>query len=98
MQREISEHARWVSSLAFSLSLSLYARNGFSNFTTNDLEGYEDRDRFVILQKVGLDEKQTKRTIRKQIFDCVLLTFAFAFCASGFAYHMLEPYVESAVS
>ncbi|RSJ79771.1 ABC transporter permease protein YxdM [Streptococcus cristatus] len=28
-------------------------------------EGYEDRERFVILQKVGLDQKQIKQTINK---------------------------------
>ena len=29
-------------------------------------EGYEDRENFVILQQVGLDQKQTATTIRKQ--------------------------------
>ncbi|MTV88869.1 ABC transporter permease, partial [Streptococcus pneumoniae] len=28
-------------------------------------EGYEDRERFIILQKVGLDQKQIKQTINK---------------------------------
>ena len=28
-------------------------------------EGYKDRERFVILQKVGLDQKQIKQTINK---------------------------------
>ena len=53
-------------------------------------EGYEDRDRFVILQKVGLDEKQTKRTIRKQILTVFFLPLAFAFVHLAFAYHMLS--------
>ena len=30
-------------------------------------EGYEDRDRFVILQQVGLDEDEVKRTINRQV-------------------------------
>ena len=30
-------------------------------------EGYEDRDRFVILQQVGLDEHEVKRTINRQV-------------------------------
>ncbi len=30
-------------------------------------EGYEDRDRFVIMTKVGLDEDQTRQSIRKQL-------------------------------
>ena len=53
-------------------------------------EGYEDRDRFVILQKVGLDEKQTKRTIRKQILTVFFLPLIFAFVHLAFAYHMLS--------
>jgi ABC-type antimicrobial peptide transport system permease subunit len=30
-------------------------------------EGYEDRERFVILQKVGMDDRQVKSTINRQI-------------------------------
>ncbi|VUX02551.1 Bacitracin export permease protein BceB [Streptococcus constellatus] len=53
-------------------------------------EGYEDRERFVILQKVGLDEKQTKQTIRKQMLTVFFLPLAFAFVHLAFAYHMLS--------
>ena len=53
-------------------------------------EGYEDRDRFVILQKVGLDEKQIKQTIRRQILIVFFLPLAFAFIHLAFAYHMLS--------
>ena len=53
-------------------------------------EGYEDRDGFVILQKVGLDEKQTKRTIRKQIVTVFFLPLIFAFCHVAAAFHMLS--------
>ena len=53
-------------------------------------EGYEDRDRFVILQKVGLDEKQIRQTIRKQILIVFFLPLAFAFIHLTFAYHMLS--------
>ena len=53
-------------------------------------EGYEDRDRFVILQKVGLDKKQTKQTIRTQILTVFFLPLAFAFVHLAFAYHMLS--------
>ena len=38
-------------------------------------EGYEDRERFVILQKVGLDQKQIKQTINKQILTVFFLSF-----------------------
>ena len=53
-------------------------------------EGHEDRDRFVILQKVGLDEKQIKQTIRRQILIVFFLPLAFAFIHLAFAYHMLS--------
>ncbi len=42
-------------------------------------EGYEDRERFIILQKVGLDQKQIKQTINKQVFNCFLPPFALCF-------------------
>jgi len=53
-------------------------------------EGYEDRDGFVILQKGGLDEKQTKHTIRKQIVTVFFLPLIFAFCHIAAAFHMLS--------
>ena len=37
-------------------------------------EGYEDRDRFVILQKLGIDQKTIKKSINRQVIDCILLT------------------------
>ena len=37
-------------------------------------EGYEDRERFVILQKVSLDQKQIKQTINKQVLT-VFITY-----------------------
>ena len=53
-------------------------------------EGYEDRERFVILQKVGLDQKQIKQTINKQVLTVFFLPLAFAFLHLAFAYHMLR--------
>jgi len=53
-------------------------------------EGYEDREGFVILQKVGLDEKQIKKTIRRQILIVFFLPIIFAFLHLAFAYHMLS--------
>ena len=53
-------------------------------------EGYEDREGFVILQKVGLDEKQIKKTIRRQILIVFFLPLIFAFLHLAFAYHMLS--------
>lgn len=53
-------------------------------------EGYEDRERFVILQKVGLDQKQIKQTINKQVLTVFFLPAIFAFLHLAFAYHMLS--------
>ena len=53
-------------------------------------EGYEDRERFVILQKVGLDHKQIKQTINKQVLTVFFLPVVFAFLHLAFAYHMLS--------
>ena len=40
-------------------------------------EGYEDRERFVILQKIGLDDLQVKQTIRKQVLTVFFLPLIF---------------------
>ncbi|EHI76263.1 efflux ABC transporter, permease protein [Streptococcus sp. oral taxon 058 str. F0407] len=53
-------------------------------------EGYEDRERFIILQKVGLDQKQIKQTINKQVLTVFFLPLLFAFLHLVFAYHMLS--------
>ncbi|MEF2571995.1 MAG: ABC transporter permease [Streptococcus salivarius] len=53
-------------------------------------EGYEDRERFVILQKIGLDDQQVKKTIRKQVLTVFFLPLIFAFIHLAFAYHMLS--------
>ena len=53
-------------------------------------EGYEDRESFIVLQKVGLDEKQTKATIRKQILTVFFLPLIFAFLHIAVAFHMLQ--------
>ena len=53
-------------------------------------EGYEDRERFVILQKIGLDDQQVKKTIRKQVLTVFFLPLIFAFIHLAFAYHMIS--------
>ncbi|HEV9559513.1 TPA: ABC transporter permease [Streptococcus pneumoniae] len=53
-------------------------------------EGYEERERFIILQKVGLDQKQIKQTINKQVLTVFFLPLLFAFIHLAFAYHMLS--------
>ena len=56
-------------------------------------EGYEDRDNFVILQQVGLDQKQTATTIRKQILTVFFLPLFFSFLYLGVAYKMIAKIV-----
>ena len=53
-------------------------------------EGYEDRERFVILQKIGLDDLQVKQTIRKQVLTVFFLPLIFTFIHLAFAYHMIS--------
>ena len=57
-------------------------------------EGYEDRERFVILQKVGLDQKQIKQAINKQVLTVFFLPVIFAFLHLAFAYHMLSLFLK----
>lgn len=42
-------------------------------------EGYDDQERFEILQKVGMDDREVKRTINKQILIVFFLPLAVAF-------------------
>ncbi len=56
-------------------------------------EGHEDRDNFVILQQVGLDQKQTGATIRKQILTVFFLPLFFSFLYLGVAYKMIAKIV-----
>ena len=53
-------------------------------------EDYEDRERFVILQKVGLDQKQIKQTINKQVLTVFFLHVIFSFIHLAFSYHILS--------
>ena len=56
-------------------------------------EGHEHRDNFVILQQVGLDQKQTGTTIRKQILTVFFLPLFFSFLYLGVAYKMIAKIV-----
>ncbi|NQQ33679.1 FtsX-like permease family protein [Streptococcus suis] len=53
-------------------------------------EGYEDRDRFIIMTKVGLDEIQARQSIRKQLLMVFFLPIFLAIVHLGFAYKMLS--------
>ena len=51
-------------------------------------EGYEDHECFIILKKVGPDQKQIKQTINKRILTVFFLPVIFAFLHLAFSYHM----------
>lgn len=50
------------------------------------IEGYEDRDRYVIMQKVGMDKREVKRSIKSQILILFFLPLATALvhCLAAF--------------
>ncbi len=52
-------------------------------------EGYDDHDRFEILQKVGMDKREVKKTIHKQIIMVFFLPLFGAVLNVGFAFHMI---------
>lgn len=57
-------------------------------------EGYEDRDNFIILQKVGLDESQVNQTIRKQVLTVFFLPLIFAFCHLLASFNMISKIIQ----
>lgn len=52
-------------------------------------EGYEDRSRFEILQKVGLDRKMIRQTVRRQMLSVFFIPIIMAIIHLGFAYKNL---------
>lgn len=53
-------------------------------------EGYEDHDRFVIMQKVGMDKREVRRTINSQVKTVFLLPVLAAGVHMVFAYPMMS--------
>lgn len=53
-------------------------------------EGYDDRERFNIMQKVGMSRLEVKKTIHKQILLVFTLPVAIAVCHTLFALPMLK--------
>lgn len=53
-------------------------------------EGYEDRQRFEILQKVGMSRREVRGTIRTQVLLMFFLPLALAAVHIGMAFPMLE--------
>ena len=52
-------------------------------------EGYQDHDRFIILQKVGMSQEEVKRTVGKQILLVFFLPLVVAICHVAGAVHMI---------
>ena len=52
-------------------------------------EGFEDRKRYEILNKVGLDKKDVKKTINKQIIQVFFLPLLGAIIHVAFAFKMI---------
>lgn len=52
-------------------------------------EGFDDHDRFSILQKVGMSKKEVRATINKQILLVFFLPLAMAFVHMAFAYNVI---------
>jgi putative ABC transport system permease protein len=52
-------------------------------------EGYEDRGRFLIMQKVGMSQEEVKSTIKSQILLVFFLPLIVAAMNTAFAFPML---------
>ena len=57
-------------------------------------EGYEDRDHFVILQKLGIDQKTIKKSINRQVLIVFFLPLVTAFIHTAFAFKMYRKIIE----
>ena len=53
-------------------------------------EGYQDHDRFIILQKVGMSPEEVKRTVGKQILIVFYLPLLVAICHVAGSVHMIS--------
>ena len=57
-------------------------------------EGYEDKDRFEILQKVGMDDSQVRASINKQVLWVFFLPLLGALCHTAFAANIMGKVLE----
>ena len=53
-------------------------------------EGYEDKDRFEIMQKVGLEQRDVKKAIHSQVLTVFFMPLLVAGIHISFAYPMIE--------
>ena len=57
-------------------------------------EGYEDQDRFQILMKVGMTQKEVRQTINSQVMTVFFLPLVAAGIHTAFAFPMIEKMVH----
>ena len=57
-------------------------------------EGYEDQDRFQILMKVGMTQKEVRQTINSQVMTVFFLPLVAAGIHTAFAFPMIEKMVQ----
>ena len=57
-------------------------------------EGYEDQDRFQILMKVGMTQKEVRQTINSQVMTVFFLPLVVAGIHTAFAFPMIEKMVH----
>lgn len=93
MEKEWRESAGTILFIGVFLSVIFLLATVLVIYYKQISEGYEDRENFVILQQVGLDQKQTATTIRKQILTVFFLPLFFSFLYLGVAYKMISKIV-----
>ena len=93
MEKEWRESAGTILFIGIFLSVIFLLSTVLVIYYKQISEGYEDRENFVILQQVGLDQKQTGTTIRKQILTVFFLPLFFSFLYLGVAYKMIAKIV-----
>ena len=57
-------------------------------------ESYEDQDRFQILMKVGMTQKEVRQTINSQVMTVFFLPLVAAGIHTAFAFPMIEKMVH----
>ena len=53
-------------------------------------EGYDDKERFQIMQKVGMDQREVRRTIRSQVLTVFFLPLAMAVLHVAVAFQVIK--------
>ncbi len=81
--------------LGIFFTIMFLAATGLIIYFKQISEGYDDRERFVILQKVGMDDLEVKKTINRQILLVFFLPLAAAMLHVAAARHMILKMLEA---